>query len=181
MCTSKARQGACLATGAHKARQDRSSCSVQGWYLLLAVVVGRFSTLHRCGEATCTVCSRTCTGPCLPATLPLDSVEMQAQSPRRFALTLNSANTNSNSTAGVGSNSGPGKRKKLAEGMRLDDGDENEGTSCGRTVCKNCCFESNQKYVVPVYGLSWDRCLYFGFAVTRLLVTTVTGLVELTM
>lgn len=74
---------------------------------------------------------------------------IQSHSPTRFALKLNSANTNS-----VGSANVSGKRKKTKdedlEKIRLNDGPENyedaeAGDGCGRAVCKNCCFESNQK------------------------------------
>lgn len=118
----------------------------------------------RCGSATCTICSRTCTASAVnrppnphltwsttsPSPISLDSPthsQTQSNSTRRFALTLNSANTNS-----VGCSS-TGKRKKVKDdddddverdgAMRLEETEL--GYGCGRTVCKNCCFESNRK------------------------------------
>ncbi|KAE9397300.1 hypothetical protein BT96DRAFT_995897 [Gymnopus androsaceus JB14] len=99
----------------------------------------------RCGSATCTICSRTCT----VSSTPPDSLtpsQAQTYSSRRFALTLNSANTNS---VGIATNAG-GKRKKVKDddverdgAIRFEEGELPCG--CGRIVCKNCCFESNQK------------------------------------
>jgi hypothetical protein len=56
-----------------------------------------------------------------------------------MALTLNTVNTN-----GMGFN--PGKRKKDLE-KEKDFEDQEEGSGCGRTICRNCCFENLQGYV----------------------------------
>ncbi|KAJ3991584.1 hypothetical protein F5050DRAFT_1130506 [Lentinula boryana] len=117
----------------------------------------------RCGSPTCTICSRICS-----ASLPLPShfpwsisppyttfgpsshhfQQLSAHLPQRYALT-NSPNTN---TTGYVDNLS-GKRKKSKDNLncttRVMNGNENEeaelGRSCGRTVCKSCCFESPQK------------------------------------
>ncbi|KAJ3740107.1 hypothetical protein DFH05DRAFT_1510331 [Lentinula detonsa] len=120
----------------------------------------------RCGSPTCTICSRVCS-----ASLPLPShfpwsisppyttfgsyshqfQQLSAQLPQRYALT-NSANTNT-----IGNLFG--KRKKSKDNLncttRVVNGNENEeaelGRSCGRTVCKSCCFESPQNDAIICY------------------------------
>ncbi|KAJ4474084.1 hypothetical protein C8J55DRAFT_518886 [Lentinula edodes] len=125
----------------------------------------------RCGSPTCTICSRTCSastpsathlnwGPSTntgPNSNPLR--QPQSQSLQRFALTLNSANTN---TAGYANAFGKRKKSKdddsLSErdcAIRLEhvneSGEAELGGSCGRTVCKSCCFESNLNDNVTCY------------------------------
>ncbi|KIK63915.1 hypothetical protein GYMLUDRAFT_40127 [Collybiopsis luxurians FD-317 M1] len=127
----------------------------------------------RCSSPTCTVCSRTCSAsaashflnthlawsPTPPPSPP--EPHSPPHSSRRFALSLNSVNTNS--TYGYAQTNAPGKRKKLKEDdperdetqVRLEDEDENEevelGRGCGRTICKNCCFENIQNETITCH------------------------------
>ncbi|KAJ4474427.1 hypothetical protein J3R30DRAFT_3508851 [Lentinula aciculospora] len=127
----------------------------------------------RCGLPTCLICSRMCTAS--PDSLPsathftwiavplstnpgCDSQSIQqppSQSPQRFALTLNSANTNT-----VGHAHGSAKRKKSKDDDLLSEirfGNRNEeeqsglDVGCGRTVCKSCCIENNQNDTIACY------------------------------
>ena len=111
---------------------------------------------HRCLSIICAICSRTCTASAAsqPPTpyltwSPTPSPSPAGDSPRRSALSINSPNTNVildthtiNATAG--------KRRKYVDQDDLactrEDRDE-FGPGCGRLLCRNCCFENNQKYV----------------------------------
>jgi len=111
----------------------------------------------RCGSATCAVCSRICTvaAPSLPPMpqLTFSPTPSPTRSPMRLALTLSTTNTNVTQPLNV-----VGKRKKVQdeddeessmiriEGKERDMTDHRPG--CGRTFCKQCCFENLQEYVV---------------------------------
>lgn len=143
----------------------RVLCKVQASSFTPSFLLIQLDHLNRCGSPTCTICSRMCSastpsathlnwGPSTntgPNSNPLR--QPQSQSPQRFALTLNSANTN---TAGYANAFGKRKKSKdddsLSErdwAIRLEhvneSGEAELSGSCGRTVCKSCCFESNLK------------------------------------
>ncbi|ESK87223.1 hypothetical protein Moror_5811 [Moniliophthora roreri MCA 2997] len=127
----------------------------------------------RCNSPTCTICSRTCTGP-VPATAnaisPLsefgqDSVPETPRltwsttspasspsppslvsSPRRFALAINAANTNTNANIWMNFNTSTNKRKISDQEDESDEG-KARGSGCGRVVCRNCCTENAQSIV----------------------------------
>lgn len=108
--------------------------------------------LSRCGSSTCVICSRKCTAHRPPSSPPTVSL-----SPSRSALALNAPNTNLMTATTTNPPLSPlpqsHKRKKTADsdtGGKLEsikDSDyEEEGTSCGRMVCRNCCVENVQRY-----------------------------------
>jgi hypothetical protein len=124
----------------------------------------KVSRTRSCTAPTCTVCSRTCTArvpfppPTSPTPLvayaptPASSPVARADSTRRPALVLNAPNTNATPAAAV-------KRKKP---MRDDEERDPEcdyyalpacedGSGCGRTLCRECCFESPQE-CVPLFS-----------------------------
>ncbi|KAH9931756.1 hypothetical protein B0H21DRAFT_96362 [Amylocystis lapponica] len=101
----------------------------------------------RCRAPTCTICARTCTA-CPPSAPPTPALSFSPTppatplpSPRRSALALHT-----NTLAFT-----PGRRRKARE----DEEEHVEGEEgcvkdagaeilpgCGRTICRNCCFES---------------------------------------
>ncbi|KAI0942489.1 hypothetical protein AcW1_003108 [Taiwanofungus camphoratus] len=105
----------------------------------------------RCRAPTCAICSRTCTA-CPPSMPPTPALTFSPtppptppHSPKRAALAL-STNTNAAPVATA-------KRRKLRDADEDEKfGAEGEGKAekedvlpgCGRTVCRNCCFESPQ-------------------------------------
>ncbi|KAF8137832.1 hypothetical protein K438DRAFT_1881359 [Mycena galopus ATCC 62051] len=107
----------------------------------------RAATIHpilvctRCSAPTCTVCSRTCDARAPPPTSPA------TPSPRRPVLAVKAPNTNAAKVTVV-------KRKKHL----CDDDDERDAegglgqdAGCGRTVCRECCFESPQETTTTCY------------------------------
>lgn len=106
----------------------------------------------RCRAPTCAICSRTCTA-CPPSMPPTPALTFSPtppptppHSPKRAALAL-STNTNAAPVATA-------KRRKLRDADEDEKfGAEGEGKAekedvlpgCGRTVCRNCCFESPQR------------------------------------
>ncbi|KAJ7652248.1 hypothetical protein B0H17DRAFT_1101616 [Mycena rosella] len=115
----------------------------------------------RCAATTCAVCSRTCTAcvpsrpptPCLTWSGPPTPAPSPAHSPRRLALALIGANTNTNSVPAPAP-----KRKKPRdeEDARREDEDRDrdegaENAGCGRTVCRECCFEMPQESTTTCY------------------------------
>ncbi|KAJ7602414.1 hypothetical protein DFH06DRAFT_1201058 [Mycena polygramma] len=105
----------------------------------------------RCSAPTCTVCSRTCTSR-TPFSMPNTSAHSWPPAPRRrTALALNAPNTNT---------SAPVKRKKPRDDDERDSDQEEQardgcvlgtGTGCGRTLCRECCFESPQESATTCY------------------------------
>ncbi|KAF7291106.1 hypothetical protein MIND_01253700 [Mycena indigotica] len=101
-------------------------------------VIGSLSC-PRCGHATCIICSRTCTAavhsppptPQLSWTPTPTSSPMH--SPKKSILALTNTNLDSSNA----------KRKKPGE-------EEGMG-GCGRVVCKDCCFESQQESSTTCY------------------------------
>ncbi|KAK0455788.1 uncharacterized protein EV420DRAFT_559983 [Desarmillaria tabescens] len=106
----------------------------------------------RCGSSTCVICSRKCTAHRPPSSPPTASL-----SPSRSALALNAPNTNLMTTTTTNPPPSPlpqsHKRKKPADSdsevggkseSRKDGDGEEEVTSCGRVVCRNCCVENVQ-------------------------------------
>ncbi|KAG7446140.1 uncharacterized protein BT62DRAFT_1076527 [Guyanagaster necrorhizus] len=109
----------------------------------------------RCGSPTCVICSRKCTAHRPP--LPSPSASL---SPSRSALALNAPNTNLMIVTTTNLPTSPPaqshKRKKTTDGdtevpgksVSSKDGDgEEEVTSCGRVVCRNCCIENVQSEI----------------------------------
>ncbi|KAJ7583967.1 hypothetical protein C8J56DRAFT_195860 [Mycena floridula] len=82
---------------------------------------------QKCSSPTCSICSRTCT-----------TNRPNSSSPRRLALSLNSANTNSTMTSIPAAT---GKRKKDTEEDDKEKVEVAEETGCGRILCRSCCFE----------------------------------------
>ena len=128
---------------------SRSSCHV---------LVRWAGSFHRCLSILCTVCSRTCTASAAsqPPTphltwSPTPSPTPAGDSPRRSALSINSPNTNVILDTHT-INAIAGKRRKFVDqddpACTIEDRDE-FGPGCGRLLCRNCCFENNQKYVKP--------------------------------
>lgn len=122
-----------------------------------------YKLFARCTAPTCMICSRTCTASVTSrATTPSltwSTTPSPAHSPRRSALSLHNANTNTNFNTNLNTNTNfSGKRKhgKADDGKADDENVNNGGTDrdeslikpgCGRTFCKNCCFEDFQKSV----------------------------------
>ncbi|KAJ7112903.1 hypothetical protein C8R44DRAFT_984786 [Mycena epipterygia] len=106
----------------------------------------------RCASPTCAICSRTCTA-CMPSQPPTPHLTWSptpspAHSPRRLALALNAANTNhANASAGAGAS----KRKKLKDDGEEERAEEDADAGCGRTVCRECCFETPQESTTTCY------------------------------
>ncbi|KZT66895.1 hypothetical protein DAEQUDRAFT_729674 [Daedalea quercina L-15889] len=118
----------------------------------------------RCRATTCVVCSRTCSAPplSLPPTPALTRSTTPSaspmSSPRRPALALSTNSRTSNALLSpvppLSEQPAIGKRRKP---LRRDtDGDEHQSWSsddekvskeptrggCGRTICRNCCYEN---------------------------------------
>ncbi|KAF8233792.1 hypothetical protein L208DRAFT_1435457 [Tricholoma matsutake] len=117
----------------------------------------------RCSSPTCAICSRTCTliVPSVPPTphltrSPTPMPMSPSQSPCRPALALQSTNTNlcdlqSNITHGASS-----KRRKAVDQDDSNDGQYDHSEfdlfpGCGRTTCRNCCFEDVQSNSTTCY------------------------------
>ncbi|PBK65656.1 hypothetical protein ARMSODRAFT_961012 [Armillaria solidipes] len=127
--------GGLVCTACNRAINTRTSCAI---------------LCSRCGSSTCVICSRKCTAHRPPSSPPTVSL-----SPSRSALALNAPNTNLMTATTTNPPLSPlpqsHKRKKTADsdtGGKLEsikDSDyEEEGTSCGRMVCRNCCVENVQ-------------------------------------
>ncbi|KAJ6589207.1 hypothetical protein B0H19DRAFT_1058247 [Mycena capillaripes] len=112
-----------------------------------------------CNAPTCTVCSRTCTAASSfpPPSSTANLASAPTHSPRRPALALNAPNTNVSATNALGTNT-PVKRKKPRDAEDSDrdaERDDSDGcglglpTGCGRTLCRECCFESAQERLTP--------------------------------
>ncbi|KAJ7213279.1 hypothetical protein C8J57DRAFT_1730925 [Mycena rebaudengoi] len=113
----------------------------------------------RCASPTCAICSRTCTAsmPSPPPTPHLTwsptPTPSPSLSPRRTVLALNSANTNSVLAA---AHTAPtaAKRKKHKDDEEAapdDEADYGCGSGCGRSVCRECCFENLQESTTTCY------------------------------
>jgi hypothetical protein len=113
---------------------------------------------YRCASPTCAICSRTCTAsmPSPPPTPHLTwsptPTPSPSLSPRRTVLALNSANTNSVLAAAHTAPTAPtaAKRKKHKDDEEAapdDEADYGCGSGCGRSVCRECCFENLQECV----------------------------------
>ncbi|KAJ7199595.1 hypothetical protein GGX14DRAFT_699770 [Mycena pura] len=118
----------------------------------------------RCAAPTCAVCSRTCTAS-LPSPPPTPLLTWSptpnptplvspAHSPRRPALAL-ALNVNLNApNAHTGAASAVPKRKKPRDDEESPRNAEDGGgvaPGCGRTVCRECCFESSQESTTTCY------------------------------
>ncbi|KAJ3822306.1 hypothetical protein F5878DRAFT_581322 [Lentinula raphanica] len=123
----------------------------------------------RCGSPTCTICSRTCTAPlppprsltCPPVRPPLDtefdahSLQKAVAQPQRVALTFNSVNANTAvHPLGKKKRSKDDDLESVIQAVNSNE-IENEkaelGRSCGRVVCKACCFESPENDIIACY------------------------------
>ncbi|KAF7293170.1 hypothetical protein HMN09_01195000 [Mycena chlorophos] len=122
----------------------------------MCVSCHRLNALHlvtcaRCGNTTCTVCSRTCTAvmPSPPPTPHLSWTPTPSssptESPRKSVLALTNMNLDPSSTASTPTV----KRKKPAEAEEEREG----GGGCGRVVCKDCAYsvESLQESSTTCY------------------------------
>ncbi|KAK0191584.1 hypothetical protein F5146DRAFT_606594 [Armillaria mellea] len=127
--------GGLVCTACNRAINTRTSCAI---------------LCSRCGSSTCVICSRKCT-----AHRPLSSPPTVSLSRSRSALALNAPNTNLMTEPTANPPLPPlpqsHKRKKTADSdtesklESIKDSDcEEEGTNCGRMVCRNCCVESVQ-------------------------------------
>lgn len=163
----------CHRTVASNAQTQLISCerwaALRRWIYIEWVLNHVKSISIRCSMSTCAVCSRTCTAsaPSQPPTphLTWSASPSPTPSPRRSILALNSANTNQGASLTVPGNSATsnarGKRRKGAEdddpavhGWENNPGVDSEdiGPGCGRTLCRNCCFENMQRWVVLNMG-----------------------------
>ncbi|KIY65281.1 hypothetical protein CYLTODRAFT_424473 [Cylindrobasidium torrendii FP15055 ss-10] len=86
----------------------------------------------RCGNSTCVVCSRRCTG------VGIDGPPVQT--PGRAALSLHSQNAKGTGTGTLS------KRKKveseITEDEKTKDSADEWEAGCGRIMCRNCCVEN---------------------------------------
>ncbi|KAK0490372.1 hypothetical protein IW261DRAFT_1431777 [Armillaria novae-zelandiae] len=125
--------GGLVCAACNRAINTRTSCAI---------------LCSRCGSSTCVICSRKCTAHRSPSSPPTVLL-----SPSRSALALNAPNTNlmiaTTTNPPLSSLLQSHKRKKAADsdtGAKLEsikDSDcEEEETSCGRMVCRNCCVEN---------------------------------------
>ncbi|KAK0231474.1 hypothetical protein IW262DRAFT_1344459 [Armillaria fumosa] len=125
--------GGLVCTACNRAINTRTSCAI---------------LCSRCGSSTCVICSRKCTAHRPPSSPPTVSL-----SPSRSALALNAPNTNLMTATTMNLPLSPllqsHKRKKAADSdtegklESIKDSDcEEEGTSCGRMICRNCCVEN---------------------------------------
>ncbi|KAJ6629918.1 hypothetical protein B0H10DRAFT_2428226 [Mycena sp. CBHHK59/15] len=112
----------------------------------------------RCTSPTCAICSRTCTA-CMPSQPPTPHLTWSptptpspSHSPRRLALALNSANTNSVSATSASPVVTKRKKPRDDDEKSHDDSDEFAcGSGCGRSVCRDCCFENPQESTTTCY------------------------------
>jgi hypothetical protein len=130
----------------------------------LVVYIFQISAMSpRCSAPTCVVCSRTCDAAEPP---PSKAGPPPMPFPRRVAL------ANNNTPSAI-----LGKRRKVADDdacwtPREHTGAPNVRSSaerhrlspgCGRVICRNCCFENSQKYVVfyAFYSLKSPSAVLF--------------------
>ncbi|KZT00004.1 uncharacterized protein LAESUDRAFT_732689 [Laetiporus sulphureus 93-53] len=132
---------------------------------------GKMSTLvqcARCKAPTCMICSRTCTA-CYPSIPPTPALTRSSTpsasplpSPKRTALALNTSAANANLTVAPCSVFSSGQRRKLPalemeEDWKPYPGCEDKSvkdeslSGCGRTVCRDCCYEDPHSGTTTCY------------------------------